>query len=48
MTTGALIWFVVGGISAIMFFGIAAVATWRGFAELRDLLGAKDDFDSAA
>ena len=48
MSTGALLWFIVGGISAIVFLGIAAVVTWRGLAELRELLGAKDDREGRA
>ncbi|HTR98192.1 MAG TPA: hypothetical protein VML00_00500 [Bacteroidota bacterium] len=42
MSTGVFSWFAVGGISAIVFFGIAVVATWRGLAELRELLGRKE------
>jgi hypothetical protein len=39
MNGGTLFWYVVGGISALLFFGIAAVVTWRGIGELRELLG---------
>jgi len=39
MTDGAIFWYAIGGISAILFFGIAAVVTWRGVAELRQILG---------
>jgi hypothetical protein len=39
MTEVALFWLVVGGVSAILFFGIAAVVTVRGIGELRELLG---------
>lgn len=38
MTEGAVFWFAVGGVSAVLFFGIAAVVTWRGIGELRELL----------
>jgi hypothetical protein len=38
MTEGALVWFVIGGIAACLFFGIAAVVAFRGFGELRDLM----------
>lgn len=38
MTEGAFIWFIVCAISALLFFGIAAVVTVRGIGELRDLL----------
>jgi hypothetical protein len=38
MTAGALFWFIVCAISALLFFVIAAVVTVRGIGELRDLL----------
>lgn len=39
MTTGALLWFILLGLSALVFFGIALVVSVRGFSDLRDLLG---------
>jgi hypothetical protein len=38
MTTGAIIWLIVGAISAAVFFGIAAVVTVLGIRDLRELL----------
>jgi hypothetical protein len=38
MTTGAIAWLVVGAISAVVFFGIAAVVTVLGVRDLRELL----------
>ena len=38
MTEAALFWYIVGGVSALLFFGIAAVVTVRGMGELRELL----------
>jgi hypothetical protein len=38
MTTGSLIWLIVGALFAVLFFGIAAVVAFRGVADLRDLL----------
>jgi len=38
MNGGALFWYIVGGVSALLFFGIAAVVAWRGIGELRELL----------
>jgi hypothetical protein len=39
MTDGAIFWFIVGGASAAVFFGIALVVTIRGAGELRELMG---------
>ena len=39
MTGGTLFWYVIGGISVLLFFGIAAVVSWRGIGELREFLG---------
>ena len=39
MTPGVLAWLVVGAVSAVLFFGIAAVVSVRGFRDLRELLG---------
>ena len=39
MSGGTTFWYMVGGLAALLFFGIAAVVTWRGIGELRDLLG---------
>jgi hypothetical protein len=39
MTTGAIAWLIVGAISAVVFFGIAAVVTVLGIRDLRELLG---------
>ena len=39
MTTGALFWLIVFGISALLFFAVALVVTFRGLADLRELLG---------
>ena len=38
MTTGALFWFIIFGIAALVFFGIALVVMIRGVGDLRDLL----------
>jgi hypothetical protein len=38
MTTGAIFWLIVFGISVILFFGIAAAITIFGFKDLKDLL----------
>ncbi len=38
MTPESLIWLIVCALSAILFFGIAAVVTFKGVADLRDLL----------
>jgi hypothetical protein len=46
MTGGTLFWYIIGGISAVLFFGIAAVVTWRGTGELRRLLRSEDGRDS--
>ncbi len=39
MTTGAIFWLIVFGISGLLFFGIALVVSIRGVGDLRDLLG---------
>lgn len=39
MTTGALVWTILFGVAALMFFGIALVVSIRGVSDLRDLLG---------
>ena len=39
MTAGALFWFILVGIAALVFFGIALVVTIRGLGDVRDLLG---------
>jgi hypothetical protein len=39
MTSGAIFWLVVFGISAFLFFAVALVVMARGMADLRDLLG---------
>ena len=39
MTAGVLAWLVVGAVSAVLFFGIAAVVSVRGYKDLRELLG---------
>jgi hypothetical protein len=38
MTEGAMFWFIVGGISGAVFFGIALVVSIRGIGELRELM----------
>ena len=38
MTGGMIFWYVTGGLAVFLFFGIAAVVTWRGIGELRELL----------
>jgi len=43
MNGGTLFWYITGGISALLFFGIAAVVTWRGIGELRELLRQQDE-----
>ncbi len=42
MTSGALFWFVLFGVAALLFFGIALVVTFRGIGDLRNLLGSSD------
>lgn len=42
MTAGALFWFILFGIAALVFFGIALVVTIRGVSDLRDLLGSSE------
>lgn len=39
MTPGVLAWLLVAAVSAVLFFGIAAVVSVRGFKDLRELLG---------
>ena len=39
MTTGALVWLLLGACSAALYFGIAAVVTVKGSTDLRQLLG---------
>ena len=41
MTSGAIFWLITLAISALLFFGVAAVVTVRGLKELRELLGEK-------
>jgi hypothetical protein len=41
MTAGALFWLIVFGVSAILFFAVALVVTFRGLGDLRELLGKK-------
>lgn len=38
MTTGVLVWLIVFGIAALMFFVIALVVGVKGVGDLRDLL----------
>jgi hypothetical protein len=38
MTDAALVWLVVGGLCAVIFFGIAAVVSVYGIGDLRRLL----------
>lgn len=38
MTPGSVIWLIVCALSALLFFGIAAVVAFKGVADLRDLL----------
>lgn len=38
MSTGALIWLIIFSISAVLFFGVAAIAGMKGAGELLDLL----------
>jgi len=38
MTEGAMIWFIIYGVAALLFFGIAVVVSIKGIAALRDLL----------
>ncbi len=38
MTDGALFWFIVLAVAALLFFGVALVVTIRGVGDLRDLL----------
>ena len=38
MTTGALIWLIVFGVSAVVFFLVALVVTILGLGDLRELL----------
>jgi hypothetical protein len=43
MTTGTIAWLIVGGISALTFFGIAVVVTIYGLRDLRELLKGTED-----
>jgi hypothetical protein len=45
MTSGALFWFILFGIAALVFFGIALVVTVRGVSDVRDLLGSSQQQD---
>lgn len=38
MTTGAIVWMVIFGLSAACFFGVAAVVAVLGVRDLKDLL----------
>jgi hypothetical protein len=38
MTGGALLWLILFGIAALVFFGIALVVAIRGLSDVRDLL----------
>ena len=38
MTTGALIWYIILGVAALVFFGIAIVVSILGVSDLRDLI----------
>ncbi len=38
MTAGALFWFILFGLAATLFFGIALVVAIRGVSDVRDLL----------
>jgi hypothetical protein len=42
MTGGGLFWLIMFGVSALLFFGIAAVVGVRGFFDLLDLLRPSD------
>ena len=42
MTAGAMFWFILLGIAALVFFGIALVVTIRGVRDVRDLLGSSE------
>lgn len=37
MNTGSLLWLVVFGITAFVFFGVAAIVTVKGFQDLMEL-----------
>ena len=48
MSMGALIWFVIFLIGALLFFGVAAYAAFNGMRDLRELLmGSKKEEKSA-
>jgi hypothetical protein len=42
MTTGALLWFILFGMAALLFFTIAFVVTIRGAGDLRHLIGSSE------
>ena len=42
MTTGTVVWLVVAAVSAVLFFGIAAVVSIYGMRNLRQLLDGAD------
>ena len=42
MTAGAMFWFILLGIAALVFFGIALVVTIRGVSDVRDLLNSSE------
>ena len=44
MTTGTVVWLLVAVVSAVLFFGIAAVVTLYGAKDLRQLLAGSDQF----
>jgi hypothetical protein len=42
MTTVVIIWLIIFGISALVFFGVAIIITFFGFSDLKDLLSKSD------
>lgn len=38
MTAGAMVWFVIFGMAALCFFGVAAVVSVLGIRDVKDLL----------
>lgn len=43
MNTTALLWIILYGISALLFFGVAAVIAVVGFKDLKDLLSKSEE-----
>ena len=38
MSSGVIIWMVLFGVFASLFFGIAAIVSWKGVADIKELM----------